>query len=73
MDWQPIETAPKDGSYVLLGNEFGAWVGHYKRVAPSGFIFDDPWHTMMLNHRHIKGAKHYTPSHWMRLPEKPTK
>lgn len=39
-EWQPIETAPKDGSVV-----------HVRRVAPSGMIFEGPavWATLYMD------------------------
>ena len=72
--WQPIETAPKDGAYVLLSNQEagGSWVGHFQQFAASGFRFDDPWHSMMLNHWHLPNkAKGSAPTHWMPLPPPP--
>lgn len=69
-EWQPIETAPKDGTAVLLysprmpGLDIGRW---YDERGPSsddpghpdgwfGFIFT-PWGT--------------EPTHWMPLPASP--
>lgn len=69
MTWQPIETAPKDGTWVLLydpscdisrGGRIG--VGSYEDDFGDGsWIFDDtgsiPWEPF--------------PTHWMPLPPKP--
>lgn len=73
MEWQPIETAPRDGTYVLLyepnldiasGNK--TFVGKFGRVkydsyGSKGVIFEDlstePWD--------------WYPTHWMPLPEPP--
>jgi len=69
--WKPIETAPKDGTYVLVGNVYGAWVATYDSIAASGYKFDNPWRSMMLNHRHMERRERpysLTPSHWMPLP-----
>lgn len=63
--WMPIESAPKDGSYVLLsGIELpvwqGSWVGTSGRYAINGWTrfnsVDTGWH----------------PTHWMPLPDPPT-
>lgn len=69
--WQPIETAPKDGTYVLLCNEHvsGSWVGKFQQFAVSGYRFEDPWRTMMLNHDHMPKATRYRqPTHWQPMP-----
>lgn len=73
MDWQPIETAPKDGT------EIDVWAknadGHQRRITDvcwsrmgdwDGTDFDG-W-TGMYPERFC--AK-YEPTHWMPLPEPP--
>lgn len=68
-EWQPIETAPRDGTIILLvdgGNQVwgpyaGAWVGkndHYP------WVFLDP--DIELNGMPPSGF-----THWMPLPEPP--
>src|SRR5690606_32287996 len=72
--WQPIETAPKDGTYILLSNNEcgGSWVGHFKEHAQSGFRFENPWHSQMLNHWHLPNKdKAGLPTHWMPMPAAP--
>lgn len=70
MNWQPIETAPKDGSLILLGAPNGVWVGKHLPVYTSGFAPKNPWSSMLLNHDHM--AERYTrPTHWMPLPAAP--
>ena len=72
--WQPIETAPKDGTYVLLGNADGVWIASYSAQFQSGYKPDNPWISLMLNHRHIeKVNRNYSgvPTHWIPLPTPP--
>jgi hypothetical protein len=72
--WRPIETAPKDGTYIMLANHHGVWIGHYAPVADSGYVFDQPWRSVMLNHWHIKkksSEQYAPPTHWMPLPAAP--
>jgi len=59
MEWQPIETAPKDGTEIL------GYLKDGRRVAVrySGCKFSK-W-TM-------PGVCGLEPSHWMELPKKPT-
>ena len=69
--WMPIETAPKDeATYFLATNGSGVWVAHWQPVAGSGYRFDNPWRTVMLNHWHIedKQRRYGPPTHWMPLP-----
>ena len=70
--WQPIETAPKDGTYVLLGNNEGSWVARYRPVYQSGFTPDNKWQSMMLNHDHMKRYPKLKPTHWMPLQPAPS-
>lgn len=67
-DWQPIETAPRNGTRVLLGRvgcvEPGAWDPTYRcrrDAAPGAWRGDDGG-----------GPEDDTwPTHWMPLPEPP--
>ncbi len=61
MTWLPIETAPKDGSLVLLCNALdgGMYVGFYERSE-----WEDISGEMM---EMLIGE----PTHWMPLPEPP--
>jgi len=64
MNWQPIETAPKDGTFVLLsGHELpvwqGSWVGRVGRYPINGWT--------RFNSVDID----WSPTHWMPLPEPP--
>lgn len=70
-EWQDISTAPKDGTYVLLSNKFGTWVGKHQEVFTSGYRPPNPWKSMMLNHDHIPYVRSIIPSHWMPLPPPP--
>jgi len=60
MEWQPIETAPKDDTAMLLACEFleNDW-----RIKVGGWRTDkSDWN--------IFGAS-WEPTHWMPLPEPP--
>jgi hypothetical protein len=70
--WQPIETAPKDGTLVLL---FGGWSEH----CDAGDIYVGRWCSMYgeltppswcLAHYDMMGDN-LKATHWMPLPERP--
>ena len=64
-EWQPIETAPKDGTSMLV-------------VSRDGLVMIDKWHVC---HTHPLGKPSYLsyndwqfskdPTHWMPLPAPP--
>lgn len=55
-EWQPIETAPKEGALVLLWIEGGVEIGFWNgKTWDDGNFYDDIG----------------TPTHWMPLPEPP--
>lgn len=56
MTWQPIETAPKDGEYILIGMHFG-----HRFYVQSSFWIASEW----------AGWDYRKPTHWMPLPEPP--
>lgn len=74
MDWQPIETAPKDGTQLLL------WSNGYCRKVEigsfrpdDGFAGDDP---LWLDNSYDDFSCGYAsrplrPTHWMPLPKAP--
>ena len=83
-EWQPIETAPKDGGHVLLycAGEIG--VGRWTAVwhpddmqwvsrALRPFEEDDRIRTAVAlgPSLHTHGGGLRGPTHWMHLPEKP--
>ena len=66
--WLPIESAPMDGTYVLLASEHGCWVAKYHPVYQSGYRPENPWSSMMLNHDHIPREVRYAkPTRWKPL------
>jgi hypothetical protein len=72
MEWKPIETAPKDGTAVLLyfSNSphqiwIGAWVRHSDPSYP--FVWRDPTGSILVR----EWKDDVPPTHWMPLPEPP--
>lgn len=55
--WQPIETAPKDGTEILV----------YANVGPMVSFFSSGMWREKANMMGLKSE----PSHWMRLPDAP--
>lgn len=62
MDWQPIESAPKDGTRVLCWNK--EW-----EAPESGCLYGPSWAANSL--AADKGGWKYQPTHWMPLSEPP--
>ena len=59
MEWQPIETAPKDGTRVLLVIDHGEWG-------------DKVWTGLWADGWIVSyGKTTNEPTHWMLLPEAP--
>ena len=68
-DWQPIETAPKDGTEVLLAiPTYG--VGPTFEFAVGGF-FNGAWFGEEDDAYDADEAAYQDPTHWMPLPEPP--
>jgi hypothetical protein len=69
MQWQPIETAPRDGTRILMADatdmDTGQWTETVWHGIPSGFE-DDRYDAA---HRFDLGGKQ--PTHWMPLPGLP--
>lgn len=57
--WRPIETAPKDGTDVLL------WAPHWKAAATGWTFGGDPWQGCR------KDTVTKPPTHWQPLPSPP--
>lgn len=62
--WQPIETAPKDGSFILLLTPYGIIQGHWN---------DDCWNQNVCDSTYEMACAVISadPTHWMPLPEPP--
>lgn len=79
MEWQPIETAPKDGSQILIAamDNF-LTVGYWNEREYIWSIPSDV-ETQKAGVRHFRKAFNsdgdileiYFPTHWMPLPEPP--
>ena len=69
--WRSMESAPKDGTAVLLSNAGGSWIARYEPVYPSGYRPENPWFSLMLNRDYMK-RNYAPPTHWMPLPLPPT-
>jgi len=58
--WQPIETAPRDGTRVLLGRHDNVMLGYWEFSEGPGWWTDSEWW----------GNDHFT--RWQPLPAPPT-
>jgi hypothetical protein len=66
MGWLPIETAPKDGTKVL--------VGRFAEGDRDGLVEVDFWHDIKRHGYNGCGrfnAQYWPPTHWMPLPARP--
>lgn len=82
MTWQPIETAPKDGRTLLLGqfNPLGKWETMRGQWMSERYIdesWEDPddvepgWFETAVEAEDPPNCWRIEPSHWMPLPEPP--
>jgi len=62
MEWQNIETAPKDGTCIWLGNQ------DYIRV---GFWRMGGWGDIVISKMGLVDNLHFEPTHWQATPEPP--
>ncbi len=68
MKWQPIETAPKDGTVVILADDSSVYPQGWWRMR-KGWVFLD---TNVEGPDYTNGwVKGYGPTHWMPLPDPP--
>ena len=68
-DWQPIETAPKDGSWVLLGggqHDANTWYGPGPEAPAVVGRWDKGW--FFANWDGDYRSEYLIPTHWMPLP-----
>lgn len=68
MGWHPIETAPKDGTPILVFEKYPTMRGgpmdrHYIEIA----IWDDCWRIISF----APPCGDNNPTHWMPLPKPP--
>jgi hypothetical protein len=77
-EWQPIETAPKDGTDIIVGYDFASvWIVHvafWRGVdLDMGFTEDDvgwwSYKTTSVAQEQLGG--YYAPTHWIPLPKVP--
>jgi len=71
-DWQPIDTAPKDGSSVLICVD-GKVMEAYFHAGPES-AYDDVigWYAIYAQPGDgFESGKGLDPSHWMHLPKQP--
>ncbi len=78
MTWQPIDTAPKDGTVVILyvpGTDSSVRLGWYvqEETVRHGKVIRsvDEWYWRDGFFSGIFGQKDDAPTHWMPLPEPP--
>lgn len=76
-DWQPIETAPKDGTAIWLWYDGAACIGYGE---PASILEPETVWILKTGFRRHEGrvddvygcyAHHVHPTHWMPLPDPP--
>lgn len=69
MSWQPIETAPKDGTRILAYQPLGMW--HSARPWRGERIEVVYWHQPANPKAEGLWVPSHRPTHWMPLPDPP--
>lgn len=64
-EWQPIETAPKDGTTILAVRDENPRCGY------SLISFDEEFGWCGLNADHEKRVALHQPTHWIPIPPRP--
>jgi len=73
MEWQPIKTAPKDGTVILLyahtsgRNDYRWFIGRSK-ADTTFYKKRADWYALPLTHS-ASHALLFNPTHWMPLPQ----
>lgn len=73
MGWQPIETAPKDGTTILAVLRFRDGVLH----EPLTIRWHESWGQWVMSgcmigiQNNVKDDENMDPTHWMPLPDRP--
>lgn len=71
MNWQPISTAPKDGSEIIVGSvEGGVFAGFWSDVPNYWGHFG--WFAESDRAACDATRKPFQPTHWMPLPDPPS-
>jgi hypothetical protein len=70
MNWQPIETAPKDGTRVLI---YGYWDGELSDLDEEPEVWKARFSlgTWWVDSDQYYVARVVNPTHWMPLPKPP--
>lgn len=61
MEWQPIETAPRNQRKMFVVKAFGAEVG-------STLYNSDPWCVWREGDSFVRWPHKFQPTHWLPLP-----
>lgn len=74
LEWQPIETAPKDGSSILVACKNGAiYAVWWCTVSDPAFDLEPCWCVTGGDDLARKGNDARTPTHWRPLPAYPAR
>ncbi len=78
MEWQPIETAPRDGTEIIVGVDIASvWIVRNARfVKATNWTPQEPddvdgWWAQRnsVTQEHLDGI--YEPTHWLPMPDPP--
>lgn len=84
--WQPIETAPKDGTYIILYGSFArwgspekpfAWMTNWQQYETRGDASYEPagdglYRKVEAKRAGWSGEMNFVATHWMPMPDPPT-
>jgi len=75
MQWQPIETAPKDGTRILVTGEGIIWIASWKEIEipnDNGIDHFESWVVYECEDIYFNyELSHMDITHWQHLPELP--